>query len=81
AKKKEGQDIKKNEINSVLAHNNSKGATAMCAFFLLGDEVQANKQLKTLIEKDYMNYYRYSAWPAVPKNALLKYKSNIEIAA
>ncbi|HBB7198988.1 TPA: SIR2 family protein [Escherichia coli] len=81
AKKKQRQDIKKNEINSVLAHNNSKGATSMCAFFLLDDEVQANKQLKRLIEKDYMNYYRYSAWPAVPESALLKYKNNINIAA
>ncbi|GCL09397.1 hypothetical protein [Escherichia coli] len=81
AKKKDNQDIKENDINSVLAHNNSKGDAAMCAFFLLDDEFKANKQLKNLIEKDYMNYYRFLAWPAVPQNALLKYKSNMEIAA
>lgn len=81
AKKKDKQEIKKNEINSILAHNNSKGDAAMCAFFLLDDELKAIKQLKTLIEKDYMNYYRYLAWPAVPKNILSTCKNNIGVAA
>ena len=81
AKKKDNQEIVKHEINSILAHHNSKGDIAMCAFFLLDDELKAKKQLKTLVEKDYMNYYRYSVWPAVPDSALLQYKINIDIAA
>ncbi|MET4862269.1 SIR2 family protein [Morganella morganii] len=74
AKKELGQEINKHEILSIIAHNQSKGEVAMCAFFILSDELQANRQLKICIERDYMNYFRFSEWPVLPENILDEYK-------
>ncbi|EGE0248943.1 TPA: SIR2 family protein [Escherichia coli] len=81
AKKKDNQEITKHDIRTILSHHNSKGYVSMCAFFLLDEERNAKKQLQSLIEKDFMNYYRFSLWPAIPENALLQYKPNINLAA
>lgn len=53
----------------------------MCAFFLLDDLKNANKLLQNLIEQDFMNYYRFSAWPALPENILSPYSLKINNAA
>ncbi|PHM24795.1 SIR2 family protein [Xenorhabdus budapestensis] len=73
AKKKLGKEITKHEVQSILAHHNSKGEIAMCAFFLLNDEKNGKAQLKNRIEQDFMNYYRYLEWPALPDNILSPY--------
>lgn len=73
AKKELKQEIKKNEILSILSHNKSKGDVAMCAFFLLDRNNEGKNQLKKLIENDYLNYYNYLEWPAVPKSMLIEY--------
>ncbi|MBM6604851.1 SIR2 family protein [Enterobacteriaceae bacterium RIT814] len=81
ANKNLGKELKKHEILSIVAHQKSKGDIAMCAFYLLDDEKHASKQLETLINQDYMNYFRYSAWPALPTNALLHYNQEVSNAA
>jgi hypothetical protein len=81
AKKKLGLDVKKHEILSILAHHQSKGDIAMCAFFLIGDELNANRQLQTCIERDYMNYFRFLEWPALPENILARFSlSHTQVA-
>ncbi|EOV8972796.1 SIR2 family protein [Cronobacter turicensis] len=67
AKKKLGFEIKKHEILSIVAHHKSKGTVSMCAFFLLDDERNGKKQLQVLLEQDFMNYYRFIRWPALPE--------------
>ncbi|MEP8911148.1 SIR2 family protein [Enterobacter mori] len=81
AKKKTGQEIIKHEVRSIIAHHKSKGDVAMCAFFLLDDFKNANKLLQTLLEQDFMNYYRFAAWPALPENILAPYSSKTNNAA
>ncbi|HEM6667511.1 TPA: SIR2 family protein [Citrobacter koseri] len=81
AKKKIGQEVIKHEVRSIIAHHKSKGDVAMCAFFLLDDLKNANKLLQNLIEQDFMNYYRFSAWPALPENILSPYSLKINNAA
>lgn len=73
AKKKIGLDITKHDLHSILAHHQSKGQVAMCAFFLLGDELNANRQLQACIDLDYMNYYHFAEWPALPDNVLSRF--------
>ncbi|HID3529016.1 TPA: SIR2 family protein [Serratia marcescens] len=73
AKKKLGLEIKRHEIHSILAHHKSKGDVAMCAFFLLDDTKNGRKQLSNLLEQDFMNYYRFLEWPALPDKILLEY--------
>lgn len=75
AKSKIGIDISKHELHSIISHNQSKGDVAMCAFFILGDELNGNRQLKNAIEKDYMNYFNFLKWPAIPKKFLSIYSS------
>lgn len=73
AKKALGLENKKNELQSILSHRQSKGEVAMCAFFILGDELNAKKQLKLCIERDYMNLFRFRDWPALPASVLNQY--------
>lgn len=73
AKKRIEQEVKKHELHSILAHHQSKGQVAMCAFFLLGDELKANRQLQSCIERDYMNYFYFLEWPALPENVLSRF--------
>ncbi|ENZ7914755.1 hypothetical protein ACG99R_004878, partial [Klebsiella aerogenes] len=64
-----------------IAHHQSKGDVAMCAFFLIGDELNANRQLQTCIERDYMNYFRFLEWPALPDNILARFSlTNTQVA-
>ena len=77
AKKKLGLDICKTEVRTIIAQHHSKGEIAMCAFFLLDDELDAKRELKNLVERDFMNYYNFLNWPAVPKNILSSYISSI----
>lgn len=81
AKKKLKIETKKHEIRSILAHQKSKGDVAMCAFFLLDEEKNGIKQLDILIGQNFMNYYRFLEWPALPENILAKYSPVINIAA
>ncbi|RCW99897.1 MULTISPECIES: SIR2 family protein [Kosakonia] len=74
AKKKLGIDLKKNEIHSILAHQRSKGYISMCAFYLLDDHKRGNALLHELLEKDFMYYYRFSQWPALPDNVIAEYR-------
>ncbi|WIF58807.1 MULTISPECIES: SIR2 family protein [Atlantibacter] len=74
AKKKLGLEISKHEIRSILAHHKSKGDVAMCAFFLLDDELNGNRQLQSLIEQDYINFYNFSEWPGLPENILSRFQ-------
>lgn len=74
ANKKQGVPIKKHEILSILAHHQSKGDVAMCAFFLVDDELNAKRQLQICIDRDYMNYYRFLEWPALPDNILSRFE-------
>ena len=81
AKKKLGLEVKKHELLSIIAHHQSKGDVAMCAFFLIGDELNANRQLQTCIERDYMNYFRFLEWPALPDNILARFSlTNTQVA-
>ncbi|WP_230793564.1 SIR2 family protein [Hafnia alvei] len=73
AKKKSGRDIIKHEIRSIISHSKSKGDIAMCGFFLVDDGNSSNRELKLSIERDYMNYYRYLEWPALPDNVLSEF--------
>ncbi|TBM15312.1 SIR2 family protein [Hafnia alvei] len=73
AKKKLGIDINKHEILSIISHYKSKGDIAMCGFFLLDDELSANRQLQSCIEKDYMNYFMFLDWPALPDKVLSRF--------
>lgn len=81
AKKKLGIETKKHEIRSIIAHHKSKGDVAMCAFFLLDDEKNGARQLDELIGQNFLNYYRYIDWPALPESALGKYSPAVSIAA
>jgi len=74
AQKKLGNVIKKHEVLSIIGHQQSKGEVAMCAFFLVGDELNANRQLQTCIENDYMCYFRFKEWPALPENILSRFQ-------
>jgi hypothetical protein len=53
----------------------------MCAFFLLNEDKNANKQLQNLLEQDYMNFFRFSEWPALPKDCLSGYRLQMYNAA
>ncbi|PDO88590.1 SIR2 family protein [Kosakonia sacchari] len=77
AKKKLGMELKKNEIHSVIAHQKSKGDISMCAFYLVDDDKNGNSLLRELLEQDFINYYRFSQWPALPDNILAKYNPAI----
>jgi hypothetical protein len=81
AKKKLKLETKKHEIRSILAHQKSKGDVAMCAFFLLDEEKNGVRQLDSLIGQNFMNYYRFLEWPALPENILSKYSPVKNIAA
>ncbi|MEN1983765.1 hypothetical protein SLK74_21600, partial [Enterobacter asburiae] len=59
--------------NDLLIRTFPKGQVAMCAFFLLGDELKANRQLQSCIERDYMNYFYFLEWPALPENVLSRF--------
>nr|WP_315078663.1 SIR2 family protein [uncultured Kosakonia sp.] len=74
AKKKLGIDLKRNEIHSVLAHQRSKGDISMCAFYLLDDDKKGGALLYELLEKDFMNYYRFLQWPALPDHVIQEYR-------
>lgn len=78
AKKKLNRVISKHEVNSIISHHKSKGMVAMCAFFLLERGIDAQRQLKILIEQDFMNYYEFLKWPALPENALSAYSPIID---
>lgn len=73
AKKKLGLELKKHEILSIIAHQKSKGDVSMCAFFLNDEDRKGKTLLRTLIDQDFMNYYRFLLWPALPDNALAEY--------
>ena len=73
-------DLKESDIRSVIAHQQSKGQIAMCAFFLLNEDHNAKRQLKNIIDKDYMNYFRMRNWPALPNGALSNYELTINAA-
>lgn len=77
AKKKLNLKINESEVRTVISRHRSKGEIAMCAFFLLDDESDAKRELKNLVERDFMNYYNFLNWPAVPKNILSSYISSI----
>jgi len=77
AKQKNSMNLKESDIRSVIAHQQSKGQIAMCGFFLLNDEHNAKRQLKSIIDKDYMNYFRMKNWPALPQGALSSYELTI----
>ncbi|WP_310607320.1 SIR2 family protein [Buttiauxella brennerae] len=81
AKKKLNIETKKHEIRSIIAHHKAKGDAAMCAFFLLDEDKNGIKQLDILIEQNFMNYYRFLEWPALPDNILAKYRTVSNIAA
>ena len=70
-------NLKESDIRRVIAHQQSKGQIAMCGFFLLNDEHNAKRQLKSIIDKDYMNYFRMKNWPALPQGALSSYELTI----
>ncbi|MEB8192284.1 SIR2 family protein [Raoultella terrigena] len=81
AKKKLGREIIKHEVRTILSHHKSKGDVAMCAFFLLDEDKNANKQLQNLLDQDYMNFFRFSEWPALPKDCLSSYQLLMDNAA
>lgn len=81
AKKKLGHDIKKNEVLSIQSHHKSKGSISMCAFFILNKELEGKRLLESMLDKDYINYYRYIKWPVLPQNILSDYASKKPLAA
>lgn len=70
AKKILGQPLKDHELRSVISNDIENGTSSMCAHFVLGEELPAQRIMKKLIDRDYSNYYTFLNWPAVPNESL-----------
>lgn len=70
AKKKLGMDLKTNELRTVIATDMAKSTASMCAHFILDEKVPALRIMKNLIDRNYLHYYSFSYWPAVPAEEL-----------
>ncbi|MFJ5467654.1 SIR2 family protein [Pectobacterium sp. CHL-2024] len=81
AKKKLGRKLKETDLRSIIAYEHAKDNASMCAYFILGDDFNANKILKRKIESDYKNFYTYSRWPIIPRAALDLYVREIDKVA
>lgn len=67
-----------NERDLINVVGNSKGRSdvRLCATILSKGILHAQKEIDEAINNNYMNYYKYLRWPAIPKEALIKYSEN-----
>lgn len=67
------KDVSERDLTLVIGNSKGRFDVRVCATILLKGLASVQREIDDAIDNNYMDYYRFSRWPVMPKEAFAKY--------